>query len=44
MFDEAFLYGDGAKFLDVRTNAEQLCVELCNFVQCHIFIKYLTCC
>jgi hypothetical protein len=23
-------------------NAEQLCVELCNFVQCHIFVNYLT--
>jgi hypothetical protein len=23
-------------------NAEQLCVEFCNFVQCHIFVNYLT--
>jgi hypothetical protein len=23
-------------------NAEQLCVEFCNFVQCHIFLNYLT--
>jgi hypothetical protein len=22
--------------------AEQLCVEFCNFVKCHIFVNYLT--
>jgi hypothetical protein len=26
----------------VLINAEQLCVELCNFVQCHIFVNCLT--
>jgi hypothetical protein len=38
-FDEAFKYGDGAKVWGyVGTNAEPLCVELRNFVQCHAFI------
>jgi hypothetical protein len=23
-------------------NAEQFCVEFCNFVHCHIFVKYVT--
>jgi hypothetical protein len=42
-FDEALKYGYGAKFWDyVRTNTEPLCVELCNFEQCHVFVKYLT--
>jgi hypothetical protein len=44
LFDAAFIkYGDGAKFWGyVVINAEQLCVEFCNFVQCHIFVNYLT--
>jgi len=30
------------KFLGyVGTNAEQLCAEFCNFVQCHAFVNYL---
>jgi hypothetical protein len=42
-FDAVFKYGDGVKFWGyVVTNAEQLCVEFCNFVQCHIFVNYLT--
>jgi hypothetical protein len=42
-FDPVFKYGDGAKFWGyVVINAEQLCVEFCNFVQCHIFLNYLT--
>jgi hypothetical protein len=45
LFDAVFIikYGDGAKFWGyVGINAEPLCVEFCNFVQCHIFVKYLT--
>jgi hypothetical protein len=42
LFDAVFKYGDGAKFWDyVVINAEQLCVEFCNFVQCH-FVNCLT--
>jgi hypothetical protein len=42
-FDAVFKYGDGVKFLGyVGINAEPLCVEFCNFVQCHIFVNYLT--
>jgi len=45
LFDEAFKYGDGAKFWGyVGTNTEPLCVQFCNFVQCHIFVNYLTYC
>jgi hypothetical protein len=45
LFDEGFKYGDNAEIWGyVGTNMEPLCVELCNFVQCHIFAKYyLTC-
>jgi hypothetical protein len=40
LFDEGFKYGDGAKFWGyIGTNAEALCIELCNIVQCHIFVK-----
>jgi hypothetical protein len=43
LFDAVFKYGDGAKFgVYVWINAERLCVEFCNFVQCHIFVNYLT--
>jgi hypothetical protein len=44
LFDAIFIkYDDGAKFLGyVGINAEHLCVEFCNFVQCHIFVNYLT--
>jgi hypothetical protein len=43
LFDAVFKYGDGVKFWGyVVINAEQLWVEFCNFVQCHIFLKYLT--
>jgi hypothetical protein len=43
MFDAVFKYGDGAKFCGyVGINAKSLYVEFCNFVQCHIFVNYLT--
>jgi hypothetical protein len=43
LFDAVFKNGDGAKFWGYfGINAEPLCVELCNFVQCHIFVNYLT--
>jgi hypothetical protein len=43
LFDAFFKFGGGAKFWGyVVINAEQLCVEFCNFVQCHIFVNYLT--
>jgi hypothetical protein len=43
LFDAVFKYGDGAKIWGyVVINAEQLCAEFCNFVQCHIFVNYLT--
>jgi hypothetical protein len=43
LFDAVFKYGDGGKFWGyVVIDAEQLCVEFCNFVKCHIFVKYLT--
>jgi hypothetical protein len=43
LFDAVFKYDDSAKFWGyVGINAEQLFVELCNFVQCHIFVNYLT--
>jgi hypothetical protein len=44
LFDTVFIkYGDGAKFWGyVGTNAEPLRIEFCNFVQCHIFVNYLT--
>jgi hypothetical protein len=33
LFDTVFKYGDGSKFWGyVVINAEQLCVEFCNFV------------
>jgi hypothetical protein len=37
LFDAVFKYGDGAKFWGSGINA-----EFCNFVQCHIFVNYLT--
>jgi hypothetical protein len=43
LFNEAFKCGDGGKFWGYAgINAEPLCVELCNFVQCHAFVNYLT--
>jgi hypothetical protein len=43
LFDAVFKYGDGEKFWGyVRINAEPLYVEFCNFLQCHIFVNYLT--
>jgi hypothetical protein len=40
LFDAVFKYGDGAKLWGyVGINAEPLCVEFCNFVQCHIFVN-----
>jgi hypothetical protein len=43
LFDAVFKNGDGAKFWGyVVINAEQLCVEFCNFVQCYIFVNSLT--
>jgi hypothetical protein len=39
----SFKYGDGVKSWGyIVINAEQLCVVFCNFVQYHIFVKYLT--
>jgi hypothetical protein len=44
-FDEPFKYGDGAQFRDyIRTNAEQLSVYFCNFVQFNILVNYLNFC
>jgi hypothetical protein len=41
LFDEAFKYGDVTKSLIyVETNAEQLRVEICNFVRCYICLVY----
>jgi hypothetical protein len=41
LFDEIFKQGDGAKYWAyVETNSEPLCVEFCNFVQCHTFVAY----
>jgi hypothetical protein len=38
LFDKAFKYDDGVKFWgNDGTNAEPLCVRLCNFVQCQPF-------
>jgi hypothetical protein len=43
LFDAVFKYDDGAEFWGyVGINAEPLCVELCNFVQCLTFVNYLT--
>jgi hypothetical protein len=45
LFDEAFKYGDGAKFICyIRTDTEPLCIEFCNVVQYHAFVYYLTVC
>jgi hypothetical protein len=45
LFDEIFKYSDGANLWGyVGTNAEPLCVEFCNFVQCYILVNYLICC
>jgi hypothetical protein len=42
-FYEGFKYGDGTKFWGyVGTRTEPLCVEVCNFEQCCIFINFLT--
>jgi hypothetical protein len=44
LFDETVNYGDGSECWGYAgTNAEPLCAEFCNFVQCHIFVNYLTC-
>jgi hypothetical protein len=41
-FDGDFEYGSGSTFWSyVWTNAELLCVEFYNFVQCHMFISYI---
>jgi hypothetical protein len=43
IFDGAFYYGGISKFWGYDgTNAELLCVECCNFGQCHIFVNYLS--
>jgi hypothetical protein len=43
-FDKAFEYGDDAKCLSYAVvYGKPLCVELCNFVQCHSFVNHLTC-
>jgi hypothetical protein len=44
LFDKAFKYGSGAKFLGyVGTNTKPLCIKFYGFMQCHIFINCLTC-
>jgi hypothetical protein len=44
-FDETFIYGDCAKFWHyVRTNAESLSVEFCNFLQYRISVHCLSSC
>jgi hypothetical protein len=41
LFDEAFKYGDYAKFwVHVWTNANPLCTEFCSFVRCQNFVNY----
>jgi hypothetical protein len=43
LLDEAFKYGDSAKYWRyVGTNIELLCVDVCNFVQRHIFLTYFS--
>jgi hypothetical protein len=43
-FNKAFEYGIISKLRGyVETNAELLCVELCNFVECYIFVSCLSC-
>jgi hypothetical protein len=42
-FDEAFKYGDAAKFWSyITTNAKVIFVEFCSFESCHILVNYLT--
>jgi hypothetical protein len=44
LIDRAFKYGYGAIFWGyVGRNYESPCVEFCNFVQCYMFVNYLTC-
>jgi hypothetical protein len=44
-FDGAFECGGISKSCSyVWTNAELLRIEFCNFVQCHIFVSYLSLC
>jgi hypothetical protein len=44
LFDETFEYGDGVKCWGyVGTNVGPLCVAFCNFIQCHIFVKFSDC-
>jgi hypothetical protein len=41
-FDKAFKYGSGARCWGyVAINTEPLCVEFCNFVECHSFVNYI---
>jgi hypothetical protein len=43
-FEGAFEYGGISKLWGyVGTTAELICVQFCNFVQCHIFVSYLSC-
>jgi hypothetical protein len=43
-FDGTFEYGDASTFWGyVGINAEMFYVKLCNFVQCHMFVGYLSC-
>jgi hypothetical protein len=43
LFDADFKYGDGEKFWGyVGIHAEPLRAEFCDFVQCYIFVNYLT--
>jgi hypothetical protein len=43
LFNEAFEYGDGAKFRGgVGTNSDPLSVQFGNFVQCHILVSSVT--
>jgi hypothetical protein len=39
----AFEYGNISKIWGYVGTDEVICVEFCNFVQCHIFVNYLSC-
>jgi hypothetical protein len=44
LYYDTIKYGNGVKFLGYfGTNTELLCIEFCNFMQCHIFVNYSAC-
>jgi hypothetical protein len=44
LYYDTIKYGNDVTFLGYfGTNAELLCIELCNFMQCHIFVNYSAC-